>query len=420
MLKKIKFKKIISKNDSDAFDNPPVLHATELNTGITVNADWNMEYNPLTADMLKPGMRVKIKSWKQMEKEIGLDEDGDIYVDNFNPNCNPYFDSDMKVYCNKILTVEIVHGWYIKAKEVNCFHFPFFSIEKIIEDVSKIQTEQQKNLDWCLVFEKFLSENGCFDEFYESFKNNKQYKNLNDLCKQEKPSNYIRVAFCWSDTPQGYYYWKDIEIKWWRDIETKWSKICESYQQIDKSEIQKVFEQFLKDNNCYDNFIENLKKNDGYHGYNDKTISDICKNKHISKYDIINSFPWKLTSEGFSFWYGIHIKWARFYHGREKSKKLDEQKAINNSNSDNSNNDNFFDKFIKFLIRNNSCNMYFYNFLMQIENKKELGLAKSIYDFLSYASADRFLYAFSWINTSEGNNYWAKLNREWIREMELK
>jgi hypothetical protein len=47
---------------------------------------------------LKKGMKVRIRQWEDMEKEFGLDEDGDI-------NCAACFTRNMKPLCGK--TIEI-------------------------------------------------------------------------------------------------------------------------------------------------------------------------------------------------------------------------------------------------------------------------------------------------------------------------
>ena len=44
-------------------------------------------------------MKVRIKDWRSMMEEFGLDEDGDI-------NCNCIFVRDMKEHCGKIIEVD--------------------------------------------------------------------------------------------------------------------------------------------------------------------------------------------------------------------------------------------------------------------------------------------------------------------------
>ena len=46
----------------------------------------------------KPGDRVQIKTWKEMEKEYGLDKDGDI-------RCRNVFNTDMKHLCGTFATI---------------------------------------------------------------------------------------------------------------------------------------------------------------------------------------------------------------------------------------------------------------------------------------------------------------------------
>lgn len=57
--------------------------------------------------MHKLGDKVKIRQWSDMEKEFGLDEDGDI-------DCRCFFRIKMKKYCGRIGKVVCVYlgGFY--------------------------------------------------------------------------------------------------------------------------------------------------------------------------------------------------------------------------------------------------------------------------------------------------------------------
>lgn len=50
----------------------------------------------------KVGDKIKIKSWDEMEKEFGLDSDGDI-------NCNEGFIKDMAYLCGKEATIKKIN-----------------------------------------------------------------------------------------------------------------------------------------------------------------------------------------------------------------------------------------------------------------------------------------------------------------------
>jgi len=70
-----------------------------------------------------------------------------------------------------------------------------------------------------------------------------------------------------------------------------------------------VFEQFLKDNNCRDQYwqnLQNIKKG----GSIKRAIKDNkCLLREISILYITNSFLWKDSKEGHEFWSELDDKW---------------------------------------------------------------------------------------------------------------
>ncbi len=62
------------------------------------------------------------------------------------------------------------------------------------------------------LFDQFLVENDCFDEFMCEF----HYDNKGLLCDFLEFNHYslILAAFPWEHTPQRYWYWHDIDGKW--------------------------------------------------------------------------------------------------------------------------------------------------------------------------------------------------------------
>ena len=109
---------------------------------------------------IKVGDKVKIRTWESMEKEYGLDGDGDI---NIRPCC---FTTEMKQYCGKTLTVariysdvlfnvkEDIHGFYFCKKFIECVvndNPEKQSVHDIMERFKKekiaVRTGTGKNLD---------------------------------------------------------------------------------------------------------------------------------------------------------------------------------------------------------------------------------------------------------------------------------
>ena len=75
----------------------------------------------------------------------------------------------------------------------------------------------------------------------------------------------------------------------------------------------KEFVKFLKDNDIYDRFMNNLYwevKNQVYH-YNKHwySINTLCKDLPRSNY-IGSSFSWKQSPEGYDFWLKYHNRWS--------------------------------------------------------------------------------------------------------------
>ncbi len=64
-------------------------------------------------------------------------------------------------------------------------------------------------------FEKFLINRELLEVFKINMKNH--YINLNtleSLLKYEKEINYVFKSFTWSDTPQNYSFWQNVNEEW--------------------------------------------------------------------------------------------------------------------------------------------------------------------------------------------------------------
>ena len=71
---------------------------------------------------IRNGDKVRIRSWKSMAKEYGLDKDGDI-------KCAPFYVRDMKQYCGQVLIVSrVVDDDYFHV-EGSAYNFPMCCIQ---------------------------------------------------------------------------------------------------------------------------------------------------------------------------------------------------------------------------------------------------------------------------------------------------
>lgn len=107
-------------------------------------------------------MKVRIKEWYELEKEFGLDEDGDI-------DCYYSFTKDMGEYCGKVIEVE----------DVNIFTYDnwFFSNEmyEVIEEWNKGKMKVRIK-EWDTLAEEFgIDEDGDIDCFYSFTTDMKEY-----------------------------------------------------------------------------------------------------------------------------------------------------------------------------------------------------------------------------------------------------
>lgn len=87
----------------------------------------------------KVGDKVRIREWDEMEKEFGLDSDGDII-------CEGYFMRAMKKFCGKIFTVEKVYKTYYVLKGVENFCFSDDMLEPIGDNKIVITTDGKTTL----------------------------------------------------------------------------------------------------------------------------------------------------------------------------------------------------------------------------------------------------------------------------------
>lgn len=126
----------------------------------------------------KVGDKVRVRSWEDMEKEFGLNENGNI-------DTEVVFVTDMKKYCGKI--VEIVDDEKLTRTYANM-------TSEIVEYFYKIRED---NVEWCWTDEMFEP---AFD--WESFKD--ESKKIAVHCKtEEEAKDFCRKmhehGMTWSD-----------------------------------------------------------------------------------------------------------------------------------------------------------------------------------------------------------------------------
>ena len=62
-------------------------------------------------------------------------------------------------------------------------------------------------------FIEFLEKNKCLNEFKSNINKGKDF---DEYCNEnwDYSSNWIDEAFAWSETPQDYDYWSNLNFKW--------------------------------------------------------------------------------------------------------------------------------------------------------------------------------------------------------------
>lgn len=75
--------------------------------------------------------------------------------------------------------------------------------------------------------------------------------------------------------------------------------------------IKQYFFHFLKQNNVYEQYMNNFNKRE-------KHRNEICpKNQFLSKSEPVNfidrAFTYSRTKEGHEFWFNLSVKWKRCY-----------------------------------------------------------------------------------------------------------
>ena len=82
-------------------------------------------------------------------------------------------------------------------------------------------------------------------------------------------------------------------------------------KQLTKAQIIAKFEEFLKENNCYEEFVENFDLNVAMKSI-DKFYSTYTESSNFD--DLVSgAFQWYQSEQGDEFWEELHKKWQSRY-----------------------------------------------------------------------------------------------------------
>lgn len=139
----------------------------------------------------------------------------------------------------------------------------------------------------------------------------------------------------------------------------------------------KQFEQFLRDNNAYDNYVNNLIE--------DATIETIASSFEY-KYYLKAVFSWKSSKQGSIYWHLLHDKWTK--HLEEATKHR------------------VYEDFVKFLTDNDAyTNFMEQAFIDRIGRVKETLFKEKPRNWI-----DQFV---NWCQSPQRFKYWDILNDKW-------
>ena len=152
-------------------------------------------------------------------------------------------------------------------------------------------------------FVHFLKDNNVYEKYMFYFKADKYYKNSFFVCPKKvtfdyfvskvKKENYISFSFDWKNTTEGYDFWGFLSSEWRKCINSQ------GYKLID----------FLKENNVYEQFIDNFKQSFKYYNY--ETLEMLIETYNPTNY-INYAFDWDKTKEGWEYWNIVNIKWISY------------------------------------------------------------------------------------------------------------
>ena len=75
---------------------------------------------------------------------------------------------------------------------------------------------------------------------------------------------------------------------------------------------RKIFIRFLKENNVYKNFINNVEGKYGFYKRFDELLFFATQGIYLN--EVKGGFRWDKTKEGWKFWDNINNKWRDYYY----------------------------------------------------------------------------------------------------------
>ena len=172
----------------------------------------------------------------------------------------------------------------------------------------------------------------------------------------------------------------------------------------------KNFVTFLKDNNIYDKFINNLQQeivhSRGYYGNEWSSIETFCDDVDVGRY-ISDAFYWGSTPEGHRFWDRYDYIWYKY-----TLKHLRENINFDDYETDETIDSPLTDKdFVEFLKTNNIHDRFVTNLEKEANHRWNIStFCDDIGNRYDYISGGIY-----WSNTPEGHSFWSKYNNLWRR-----
>ncbi|MCB1712543.1 MAG: hypothetical protein KDH96_08750 [Candidatus Riesia sp.] len=185
--------------------------------------------------------------------------------------------------------------------------------------------------------ESFLKDNNCYEEYVEAAST--EYSsvfrqelsvpsNLDEFYEKTDRTDWINHCFLWVNTTGGDNLWTVIHSKWISHL----YHINESFEPEEeweeKPEIPEELESFLKDNNCYEEYVEaadseyssTVRKSWNHPSDLDEFYEKVDRMNWISY-----CFKWSKTPSGDVLWSGIHSKWRRHLYRMNESFEPEEE-----------------------------------------------------------------------------------------------
>ena len=169
--------------------------------------------------------------------------------------------------------------------------------------LQKIKKGEDKDFIIDDEFRQFLVDHKCYDEYIKNCYSRARAGFIEKLNEKNK-KGWISNAFNWG-----------VKMKYWDEINKDWMKFLNDRKEAERKEgklkyddfiTDDEFRDFLIDNDCYDEYIENCKIKDNYYGGILKNFDITAKQNYIN-----HAFAWSRTPEKSRYWEVIYNKWNK-------------------------------------------------------------------------------------------------------------